>query len=184
MSDIIIPGQSKKKPHVHDKIKQLAEHGWDDQKYLQEQYQLFLKAIQTGAVKDYHYNSEAAWKAAGSPCWGLKDTFEGWLKDVEEQVKFRIYELELRKKNSSQSMPQLITLIRQAQDAGEADLNVGGIGEPLSQEAYEAATMIYRKSLETIALFQLGKIQLLPAHLTEEERTESDNFIKKVLGGS
>jgi len=171
MSKIIIPGQEKK-PHIHDKIKELAEKAWSDQVYLQYQYEAFLKAIQQGSPKDYHYNSEMDYVIAGSPKWNEHDTFDDWMKDVEEMLRFRLHELQLRKENSSQSFPHLVTLVREAQEAGEADLAVEGIGESLSPEAYEAFEYVLRKSMETVQKYRRGEITLLPPNHVEDLNDE------------
>ena len=167
---------------MYDHIRKVTEVGWDDQAYLQEQYNLFLSAVQAGSDKDYRYNSNLEFVTHGSPKWGEDDTFEDWLRDTETMTKFRMHELQQRKINSSKSVPHMVGLIREAQEAGQADMAVSGIGSEMSTADYELFDFILRKSLETIILFKDGKIKLeAPESLDADDRKVSEQFKKQIM---
>ena len=166
MSKIITPN---KKPHIYSKIRELAEKEWDDQKYLEEQYETFLSAVDKGAEKDYQYKDEKEFLLAGSPKWGVNSVFEEWMRDSKVMLEFRLHELKIRKDDSSKSIPHLIGLIREAQNDGQADLVVDGIGEKMKPEDYEAFEFIVRKSLETTKKFLNDKIEIKGNILTKSQ---------------
>lgn len=179
MGEIIIPGQ--KKPHIYDDIRRVANNeNWNPQLYLQEQYQMFLAAVQQEASKDYKYNSELQYITAGSPKWNESDTFNAWLKDTKDMVAFRIKELAVRREQSSKSFPHIISLVREAQDAGQANMTIDGIGEQMQTSDYEMFEFILKKSLETISEFEKGLIVLEAPELTSEEAKELEKTAKRL----
>lgn len=139
-----------------DPVMVAARANWDNKAYLRECYQNFLRAVQMGVPKDYHYNSELEWITAGCPRWSVGDSFVMWVKDQLYQLHWRLDELKAKRAENRPSDRHLIHLL----DSGTLSPSTRFVGYQINQEDYEVYEWILRKSLEALESFKKGDIKL------------------------
>lgn len=142
-------GQVVKAP---DPVAEAVKRNWTDITFLYECLENFLKAIQLKAKKDYHYNDQAAFEKAGSPIWTEKDSFFAWMKDVEDQLQFRLSELIQKHDQKAHSDKQLLHLL----DGGAIEQVHPFLAKQMTFEDFEMFEFILRKSIEAVEKFRKG----------------------------
>lgn len=184
MSKIIIPGQEKqqKQAHIYDNIRERVKADWNERVFINQQFDLFLHAVQQEVTKEYQYDSELAFIQAGSPRWNEESSFDEWMDDVRQMYEFRLRELKQRKEDSSKSFPHIIKLVREAQEAGQAQGMMKGIGEQMKPEDYEVFEFIIRKSLEAVRKYRKGLLNVTPPeNMSRADLDAAEKLAKKII---
>ncbi len=143
-------GQVVKAP---DPVAEAVKRNWSDIGFLYECLENFLKAIQLKAKKDYHYKGKDEFVKAGSPVWNDKDSFFEWMKDVEDQLQFRLDELICKHQQYYVSDKQLLHLL----DEGVIENPHPYLAKNMTTEDFEMFEFILRKSIEATEKFRKGK---------------------------
>lgn len=142
-------GQVVKAP---DPVAEAVKRNWTDIGFLYECLENFLKAIQLKAKKDYHYKDQAAFVQAGSPVWNKNDSFFAWMRDVEDQLQFRLDELRRKHQQKAHSDKQLLHLL----DEGVVEQAHPYLAKQMTFEDFEMFEFILRKSIEATEKFRKG----------------------------
>lgn len=143
MSPILKPDGTPAHPQA-DPVLEAAKHTWSDLSYLNECHNNFLQAVQSAAPKDYRYNSPAEYAAAGSPKWSVHDSFDGWCRDQEEHLAWRLHSLDEKRKQNRPSDSQLIHVVDSIDHASPF------LGKEMSGEDSEIFEFMLRKSSEAL----------------------------------
>ncbi len=142
-------GQVIKAP---DPVAEAVKRNWTDIGFLYECLENFLKAMQLKAKKDYHYKSEDAFIQAGSPVWNKNDSFFAWMKDIEDQLEFRLAELVSKHEQRAHSDKQLLHLL----DEGAIEQAHPFLARQMMTDDFEMFEFILRKSIEATEKFRKG----------------------------
>lgn len=128
---------------------------WNDEDYIRETYEQFLRAVQNGDEKPFPNENGSHWNE--------HSTFVEWLWYVEQTLKIRLEKLAEERRNLKPSFENLGRLREELGDhSDQLNLTVEGAGETPPKYILDFYEEVMRKSLEALSKFRRGLVKLPP----------------------